>query len=175
MTRLLAFFLLFILSGNINAQPRSVQWVKMSDLENCNKTAPKKVMVDVYTDWCGWCKKMDKNTFSDPVITEILSKKFHAVKFNAESPDDLVFKGKTFKNNNPGKSRSIHELANYLMNNQASFPTLVFLDENLNPITPVPGYMEPKDLEPVLEFIAGDHYKTQKWEDFKKNFKGQCK
>src|SRR5210317_2561338 len=51
----------------------------------------KKIFIDVYTDWCGWCKKMDKNTFNHPVIAELLNTKFYAVKFDAESKEPVNF------------------------------------------------------------------------------------
>ncbi len=151
------------------------QWVTIQEAQKKAKEKPKKILIDTYTDWCGWCKKMDANTFTDPEIKKYLEENFYSVKFNAESTEDVVFNGKTYKNQNPTRSRSTHDLALYLLNNRPSYPTLVFIDENLNPITPVPGYMEPKDLEPILHFIAEDKYKTMKWEEFRAGFVGKCK
>jgi thioredoxin-related protein len=172
--------LMAVIAGfSVNAQKKGKNekeiWTTIQDAQEKNKTQPKKMLVDTYTDWCGWCKKMDATTFKDPEIKKYLEEHFYNVKFNAETSEEIEFNGKTYKNQNPGKSRSTHDLAMALLNNRPSYPTFVFLDEKLNIITPVSGYMEPGDLEPVLHFIAEDRYKTEKWEDFRKNFKGKCK
>jgi thioredoxin-related protein len=150
-------------------------WTNIEEAQKKNAEKPKKIMIDAFTDWCGWCKKMDASTFQDPEIKKYLAEHFYPVKLDAETPEDITFNGTTYKNQNPGKSRSAHDFALMIMNNRPSYPTLIFIDEKLNIITPVAGYLEAKDLEPILHFIAEDHYKTMKWEDFRSKFVGKCK
>ncbi|MDI3526404.1 MAG: hypothetical protein PWR03_587 [Tenuifilum sp.] len=159
-----------IFSESLFAQnSESVKWIGIEEAMTLNKTQPRKIFIDVYTDWCGWCKKMDANTFTNPVIADYLSNKFHAVKLNAEGRKDIVYKGKTYKNKGQN-TRSPHEFAIAILQGRLSYPSIVFMDENNNPITVVPGYLRPEQLEPILEFIVSDAYKTQKWEDFRAKF-----
>ncbi len=146
-------------------EPEGIKWHTITEVQQLVKKNPRKIYIDMYTDWCGWCKVMEKNTFSNAQIINELNNNFYAVRFNAEQKEDVVFKNKTFKYVAQG-NRGYHELAASLMNGQLSYPTSVFLDENLNLISPLPGYLTPDKLEPILKFIGGDHYKTETWQQF---------
>ncbi len=80
---LFLLFLSFALNGAAQAQEQ-IQWMKFEEAVAANANNPKMILVDVYTDWCGWCKKMDKDTFTDPRVVAHLKKNFYAVKLNAE-------------------------------------------------------------------------------------------
>ena len=54
-----------------------------------------------YTSWCGWCKRMDGSTFSDPTIVNYMNAKYYCVKFDAETKDTIVFNGHQFVNSDP--------------------------------------------------------------------------
>jgi thioredoxin-related protein len=124
---------------------------------------PKKMIVDVYTDWCGWCKKMDKNTYTDPAIIAAIEKDYYFVKFNAEQKEDVKFRENILKYKEEYKS---HELAVNLLQGKMSYPSTVFLDEHMTLLTIVPGYLTPKDLAPVLTYFGENHYKKMNWEEF---------
>jgi len=152
-----------------NAQKPKIEWLTFEQAFELNKTNPKKIFIDVYTDWCGWCKKMDSNTFTDKQIVELMNKHFYAVKLNAEMKDTVKFKSYTFINPTPNESRSVHQLAASLLNGQMSYPTTVYLDEGFNMLNPVPGYMTPESLEPFLKFYGENIFKTQSWEDYSRS------
>lgn len=142
-----------------------VKWYTIEQAQELMKKEKRKIYIDVYTDWCGWCKVMERNTFSDPKIAELLNTEYYAVKLNAEGKDDIVFKDRTFKYVEQGRS-GYHELAAALLNGKLSYPTSVFLDENLNLIQPLAGYMAPEKLEPILTYLGEDIYKKQTWEEY---------
>lgn len=147
-----------------------VKWYTWEEAVEASKTEKRKIFVDVYTDWCGWCKEMDRTTFSHPDIAKLLNNDFYAVKLNAEQKENIIFSGHTFKFVSQGR-RGYHELAYELLNGRMSYPTVVVLDENFARILIAPGYQKADAFENVLEFAAEGHYKTKTWQDFIKEAK----
>jgi thioredoxin-related protein len=129
-------------------------------------------MIDVYTDWCGWCKKMDAETFNHPVIAEYLNKNYYPVKLNAESKADIVFNGTTYKYVAQG-ARGYHELAAGLLNGRMSFPSVAYMNEKMELLGAVPGYMSAQSIEPLLNYIVEDQYISVSLEEFQKNFQSK--
>lgn len=169
---LLAIFCAFTLptQPETNTAEAPIEWMTWEQAIKASEKNPKKIFVDVYTDWCGWCKRMDKSTFTDPKVASYINKHFYAVKFDAEQKEEIVYKGKTLKYMAAGR-RGVHELAYALLDGRLGYPAFVYLDENQDRITISPGYKTPEVIITELEFIAGEHYKTTSYEDFTKNGK----
>ena len=165
----LLFISLFVFL--VQSMAQEVKWYTFQEAVALNAKAPRKIMIDVYTDWCGWCKVMDKETFKHPVIAKILNEKYYPVKFNAESLDPITFEGHTFVNSGQG-NRPPHQLAIALLNQKLSYPTVVFMNEKNQLITPVPGFQKPEQMEPLLMFIWESAYeKDVNYQDYLKTFK----
>ena len=143
-----------------------IKWMSWEEVQAAQKKKPKKVFVDVYTNWCGWCKKMDVDAYENPVIAKYLSENYYCIKFNAETHDDIMFKGQKYSSDG-----RYNTLATFLMQNRMSFPTIIYLDEELNLINIIPGYMNATSIEPILSFYASNSHKTTPWDTFQKNFK----
>jgi len=122
-----------------------VTWNKIDDLEDIAKSGDKKILIDVYTSWCGWCKVMDKKTFTDPEVISYLNDNFHVVKFNAEQKQPITYKGKTYEWVPSGR-KGVNMLAHEMLNGRLGYPSLVYLDENLGKIRVSPGYKTPDKL-----------------------------
>jgi thioredoxin-related protein len=150
--------------------PQKITWLTweeaMVKLESGEK---KKIFIDVYTDWCGWCKKMDATTFSNPAVAKTMNEHFYAVKLDGEAKRDITFKGNTFKYVPSGR-KGYHELAAALLQNKLSYPTVVFLDEEANMIQPLPGYREAAEFHKILSFIGEGHYKNGDWTAYQKSY-----
>lgn len=166
-TGYIAALVLFLSFGNIQAQ--KVNWMSIEEAEEASKKEPRKVIVDVYTDWCGWCKRMDQTTFSNPVIAEYINENFYAVKLDAEQKDSINFKDHTFKYVAQGR-RGYHELAAALLNGKMSYPNIVYMNEQMQVIQAVPGYQDAKSFEKIIKFFGEDHFQDTSWEDFQKTF-----
>ena len=164
-----AFFLTLILTGiNLPENEKEeglVQWMTFEEAVERSKTEKRKIFIDVYTDWCGWCKVMDKKTFSEENIANYLNENFYAVKFNAEQKEDLTWRDHTFKYVANGR-RGYHELAVWLLNGKLSYPTVVFLDEDFNMIQPLPGFREAKEFHPILTFFGEDQHREMAWQEY---------
>ncbi len=163
--RIAIFILPLILSPQILAQD-SIQWLSVEELEVANATSPKPVFFDIFTDWCGWCKKMDKSTFRDPRVVKLLNEEFHPVKFNAEQRQGFTFMDHDFKFVQNG-NRGYNELAAALLDNAMSFPSFVALNEKFERITIVQGYHKAESLLPILRYIAEKHYLDTTWKEYK--------
>ena len=161
------------LEKNAPTEEEKVTWYTFQQAVELSKKKPKKIFIDIYTGWCGWCKVMDANTFTHPIIAKDLNKYYYPVKMDAEMKDSILFGGHLFVNPDPARRNSVHQLAAALLDNKMSYPTTVYLDEGFNMLSPVPGYMKPQDIEPILVFYGENHHKTTKWEDFQKSFRGE--
>ncbi|WP_106147503.1 thioredoxin family protein [Flagellimonas meridianipacifica] len=161
--------LLLILLSGFNAQAQAVQWISWDEAVQLaqNESNPKKIFIDIYTDWCGWCKKMDKDTFQNPEVAAYMQDNFYMVKFDAEGKDPIEYQGKTFKYVPSGR-RGYHELAAALLQGKMSYPTVVFLDEKLNMLSPVPGYQKAKPFLKIARYFGDDIYKNQDWKEYDK-------
>ena len=130
---------------------------------------PKKIFIDVYTDWCGWCTKMDKLTFQEASISAYLNQNFYSVKLNAEQKADINFAGKIFKFV-PSGNRGYHELASALLDGKMSYPTVVFLNEKVELLQRIPGYLDVPTFDCIIHYLAEDHYLTTPWGEYQSSF-----
>jgi len=152
-----------------------IRWYSFEEAYQLNKKKPKKIFIDVFTDWCGWCKKMDAETFTNSVISDYMMDHFYCVKLNAERKDTIIIDGVTFTNPNPASKRSTHQLAVELLKGNMSYPSYVFLNEKSQWLTVVSGYQQAHDFEPILHYFGEDAYVKTPWEDFRSTFSGVIK
>jgi thioredoxin-related protein len=157
---------------SLMAQDGRVNWISIEEAEKLIKQEPKKIMVDVFTDWCGWCKKMDRETFSHPVIARYINDNYYAVKLDAEGKKEITFNGTTYKFVAQG-SRGYHELAASLLSGKMSYPSIAYLNENLQLLGAVPGYMTAISIEPLLNYIAENKFTSQSLEEYQKTFQSK--
>ncbi|SMO77844.1 thioredoxin family protein [Solitalea koreensis] len=142
----------------------SINWLTIEQAEILNQKIPKKLVIDIYTDWCGWCKVMDKETYRDPKIIEIINRDFYAVKLNAENQNSIRFLGKTYEFK---PEYRCNDLAVQLLQGELSFPNTVFMDEQLKLITAVPGYIKAPEFVHILNYFSSNSYKTTKWDVYR--------
>ncbi|EKF56305.1 hypothetical protein I215_02243 [Galbibacter marinus] len=158
---------LFIICSIQSINSQEIQWMSWSEAveKASSEKNPKKIFVDVYTNWCGWCKKMDKNTFNNPKVLDYMKDKYYMVKLDAEQKEDIQYKGKTFKFIEQGRN-GYHELAAALLQGKLSFPTTIFLNANQEILSPVPGYQGPEDFLKIAKYFGDDIYKDKSWQEY---------
>ena len=163
---------LSFLASNPDNVEEKIQWISFEKAVELQKDNPKKVLIDMYTDWCHWCKVMDKNTFKHPKVASYINENFYAVKLDGEYKGDIEFDNHTFKFVQSGR-RGYHELAAAITNGQLSYPTIVFMDEKMRIITLLPGYKDAKGFEPIMNFVATGAYEVKSWDEFSASFESQ--
>ncbi len=150
-----------------------INWLTWDEMVKLNEKNPKKIFIDFYTAWCGWCKVMDRNTFEDSLVATLMTKDFYCVKFDAERKDTIQFLGKSWPWI-PGGRGGYHTLAAYFMQNQLSYPTFCVLTSNFELISPLKGYIPPPQFEPIISYLGQDLWipsKNVKLEDYKRDYK----
>lgn len=163
-------FCYFLLMGTVlYGQSPTIKWMTWEQMEQAQKKEKRKVVVDIYTDWCGWCKRMDATTFQDPDVIATINKSYYAVKFNAEYKEDIIFKDKIYQFVSQG-NRGYHELAAFIAQGRLSYPTFVFIDEALNTIQALPGYREAPIFEMISQYFSGNFYKTTPFQKYQDNY-----
>ncbi|MCH4822574.1 thioredoxin family protein [Gramella lutea] len=129
------FFLLMIIVPQITfGQKDEINWIGFEELEDSLKTENKPVVIYFYTDWCVYCKKMDRNAFRNKEVIQKLNTEFYAVKMDAESVENIEFEGQIFTNEQQKTNRrGIHQIPLLLASRKdkpISFPVVMVLDAN---------------------------------------------
>lgn len=159
------FFLVLNLQQSLNAQ---VEWMSFEQAIEKAKVEPRKIFVDVYTDWCSYCKKMDKETFSNPYVAKYLNENYYPVKLDAQQENDIHYNNKIYQFVRRGGQNSYHELAAEIMNGRLSYPTIVFLDESSEVIQSIPGYRGAFEFELFITYFGEDQHKKIPWSSYKR-------
>jgi thioredoxin-related protein len=146
-----------------------VKWLTWTEAVELNKKEKKKILVDVYTDWCGWCKVMDRETFTNDTIVEYLTKNFYCVKLDAEMKEAIEFNGHKFEHVQQGGRGGIHTFAYSLLDGNLGYPSIVYLTENYERVVISPGFKRTQQLLSELKYTAEEIYKTQAWDVYQAN------
>ena len=176
--RLTVFFkIILVFLFSIDSLSQEIKWISLEDAVYLQEASPRNILIDVYTNWCGPCKSLDRITFSNKSVIKYINDNFYAVKFNAEGNDVINFKGYEFTNPNynPSKSNrrnSSHQLTRSL--GVSAYPTIVFLDKSSNLVHRLRGYQSPRQIEVYLKLFTDENFRqiqTQKdFQDFYDSF-----
>jgi len=148
---------------------KEIHWItNIDELQAKMQQNPKKVYVDIYTGWCGWCKKMDASTFQNPDLIKYMNTNYYAVKLDAERKDTIHFMGKDYYFEPQYKANTF---AVEMLKGQMSYPTAVIMMENFQNPQVIPGYRGVPELELYLTYFGDNAYKHQNGGDYQKNFK----
>ena len=156
-------------SAKINpSEKERINWITLDEVNLKLKTENRPVLIDLFTDWCYWCKVMDKKTYSDPKVIAYINQHFYAVKVDAETKKKLLWNEKNY---NYDAGNKINEFALYVTQGQLGFPTTVIFPDVKKEPASVPGYMNPKEIEAILKYFGEGKYKLENFETFSANFK----
>jgi thioredoxin-related protein len=164
MKRIFIWMALLALTLSASAQDK-IKWHSIEEALQLASKEPRVLVIDVYTDWCGWCKRMDATTFSDPEVIATMNKHFYPVKMNAEGKEDVVIGDRTFKFVDNGR-KGYHEIAAIVTQGRLSYPTISYVEADGKVLEPVPGYKTADQFRVYLAYYAEGAYKNQSFDDF---------
>ncbi len=169
MKLILIIFLFSLCSAKVTPSTHDkLDWMNMNELTVKMKSESRPVLIDLYTNWCYWCKVMDKRTYNNSKVISYINDHFYPVKLNAESKEIVKWKDKEYNYN---ENYKVNDFTMYVTSGQPGFPTtVIFVDGHTEPVS-IQGYLEPKEIEPILKYFGEGAYKTQNFEMFKSNFK----
>lgn len=148
------FFMTLILFTSVSAN--ELKWLSLEEAVKIAEKENKTILIDFYTDWCGWCKKMDKETYSDKGIIKILNANFVVVKINPEKQGTVKLKS---------GEMSYRELANEV--GVRGYPATVFFTPDFKFIELVSGYFDPENMKTVLNFMEEQKYNSISFQDYR--------
>jgi len=173
------FILLFTVSGLYAQQPDKegsyVKWMSLEEAMKKMESQPKPMLVDFYTDWCGWCKTMMKTTYANPDLANYINTYFYPVKFDAEGKDTIEYLGEKYYPVSK-QPKTTHPLAAKLLNNKLMYPTTIFYNgydkekKEFKMSMVAGGYLEQVKLEPILVFILENAGRNASYDDFNSYF-----
>jgi len=156
MRRVVALSILFLAAA---AHAGPVAWRGWNDGLAAAAGGGKPVIVDVYTDWCGWCKRMDRDVYAKAEVGDYLNSHFVMVRLNAESAERVSYAGHTV---------TARALAGAFQ--VTGYPTTIFLRSDGTHMVNVPGYVPADRFMKLVRFIGDGHLdKGESWEEYSRS------
>lgn len=141
--------ILFVLFSFKFPSEETLKWYQWNEGYPLALKENKIILVDAYTDWCGWCKKMDRDTYANPEVIKKLNKHFIVIKFNPELRDSTY--------NIDGQIYSARDFYMQLSRGESTgFPTTYFIDAKKKSVFIDPGYRDAKTFLQILDKVIAD-------------------
>jgi thioredoxin-related protein len=168
---LISSFVFTFYSADTSAiKAEKLKWMTLKEAQEAMLKEKRPILIDLYTDWCGWCKVMDKKTYTNEKVIAYLQQNFYPVKLNAETKETVSWNDKTYNFNSANRT---NDFAVFLTYGQLSFPTTIILPTDNSGPQPVPGYLEPKQLELIVKYFGEGKYGKQPFAEYQKDFKNE--
>ena len=147
----------------------ATKWMSLDEAAKNLKAQKRPVLIDLYTDWCGWCKVMDRETYANKNVSKYLAEKYYPIKVNAESKQKITWNNRIYSFNPAYKT---NEFAIFLTRGKLSYPTTVIIPADGSEPQAIPGYLKPKEFEAILKYFGEGAYGKIPFDEYHKKFKG---
>jgi thioredoxin-related protein len=141
---------------NIPEKPdTSLTWYKYDEGLAKAKKEKKHVVLHFYTNWCGWCKRMDKQTFADQQVRRVLNEDYVTIRVNGQSGENVSI---------DGKDATERQVAG--MYGVRAYPITWFLKPSGERIAPKSGYCSAEEFLYILNWVKDDLYEKMSFQEF---------
>ena len=120
------------------------------------KKSNKIIMIDVYTDWCGWCKKLDRDVYGSSDVADYLNRQYVIIKLNAESKSKVLFDKTSYTEAELSQAFGV-----------SGYPTILFFDSNGEPLDKLGGFVPANEFLPIIKYFGDGAYKTMTWKAYR--------
>lgn len=171
---LIFLFVATIMACSSNAQ---VNWKTIEQASQVNtKSNNKMFFIDFSTSWCGWCKKMDRETFSDPVVSAILNKYYIPVHFDAEGSSTFTWNGTKYSNTQaPGQRAQTHPFTRAILGQKIGYPSFAIFNRNGGLTQILQGYQGAYDFSMVLWYFCSGDSQRYTFDEYQNIFQEEIK
>jgi len=145
-----------------------LNWMSLAEARAGMQTEKRPILIDLYTDWCSWCRVMEKSTYSNDKVIAYIEQKFYPVRLDAETRETLVWENRSYAYD---KSNHTNGIALYLTGGQLVYPTTVIIPPGGSGPQAIPGYLKPAELEPIVKYFGEGRYNKESFDSWQKNFK----
>ena len=158
--------------ASVKAQ-ETVNWQPIQQAETSASKQHRKILIEIYTQWSEGFKELERSVLTQSHIAKYLNDTYVAVKFDAETREDVSFQNRNYKFVSQS-GVGFNELASELLRGQMIYPTLVFLDENGNLIQTI-QYRSPEQFEMIITYFGSDHHKKMPWKKYERVYQSMKK
>lgn len=130
-------------------------WVSLETAERQALDEGKYIVLDIYTEWCGYCRRMNRETYADQRVNEALDRFFYPVRIDAESSENVTFQGSTYEMRDLAVEFGVR-----------SYPTTVFISPDGEVIAAQTGFIEPETFHRMLSFVGSESYKDKTFREY---------
>lgn len=161
------FAIVMVFSGASNNRRNSSLWQSWPEIQRLMLQEPRPIIIDIYTNWCHYCKAMDATTYRNDSVRSYLKKNFYRYKLNAEVKKPIEWIGKTFGYNS---RMNVHEMAVYLTGGAIVYPTTVIVTPDGQPFNQA-GMLRKNELELLVKYFAENNRQQISLQDYALTFK----
>ncbi len=130
-------------------------WLAMAPAVAQSRAEQKVMLVHAYAVWCGWCERMDRETYTDSTVQAYVAEHFVATRIDLENQTEIPFFEHTMTMAALGRAFGV-----------AGTPTTVFVGPDGQPITKIAGFRDAPTLLLVMQYVNGGTYETESFQQY---------
>lgn len=169
MYKWLVVLCMLAINFNVVAQKKKnnlINWVTFESLDSLLAVAPKKIMINIYTNWCGYCKAMEKEVFKNDSAANFINENYYAINFDAEQKNNILFNNTEYRARMKYENIMTHELVMQLLNGAISYPSVVILNEKKKVVGVEAGYQALFQMEGMLKYFVSESFLKEPYNDY---------